>query len=52
MAILTVAKVARPHPVSRRENSRVRLSARRVGLDIPEPHLSLPKAELEAADIS
>jgi hypothetical protein len=53
MAVVNVAKIKPTQPIfARSDNSLVRLSARKIGLDIPEPDPSLPKLEQEAGDIS
>ncbi|HSX46115.1 MAG TPA: hypothetical protein VLG27_03885 [Candidatus Saccharimonadia bacterium] len=50
MAKVTVEKVKRRQPVLYKESSSARLSARKIGLDIPEPNPSPPKTEFEATD--
>lgn len=51
MAKVTVEKVKPKQPVLYRESSLARLSARKIGLDIPKPRPSPPEAELEETDI-
>jgi len=53
VAKVTVEKI-KPKPVATavpRETSHMRQSARKIGLDIPKPKLSLPEVEPEEPDI-
>jgi len=52
MAKVTVEKVKQKQPIFYRESSSARLSAKRIGLDIPKPNPLPPETELEETDIA
>ena len=53
MAKFSVAKIqTKPQAMVHREASSKRQAARRVGIDVPKPPLSLPETEQEATDIA